>query len=348
MSKRKSIIPVGAFNLIRAKCFGVKFPHAIQFNITFRCNQRCAYCGIYNDERYEMNTAEIFKMLDEFAAMGTSRLSITGGEPLVREDFPLVVKHAKELGFSVALATNGSLVSQRLNFLEGVDNVNMTLDGPQDIHDKQRGAGNFQKVMEAIRLIKSKKIPLYLVSVITRNNCSLIDELLALAESLDVKLLLQPVFYAEQSHADNIEGYKNNKYEDSLMIETLNHLIELKKQGNKSIILSKRYYQNVKNAIIHDKKIRCCNAGSLFCTISPDGKVAPCNLLVRDNCWLDGNKAGFKNAFFNMPQNNCVGCISSFLDIDDIYSLKLDVAWNYYKHYFKFFVKNNPFTGTSP
>ncbi|MDP2922708.1 MAG: radical SAM protein [Candidatus Omnitrophota bacterium] len=338
-NKRKSIIPTGAFNLIKAKILKIKFPHAIQFNITFRCNQRCSYCGIYNDKRYEMDTEEICKMLDEFAAMGTSRLSITGGEPLIREDFPIIVKHAKECGFSVALATNGSLISERLNYLEGVDNINMTLDGPQEIHDKQRGQGNFRKVIEAINLIKSKEIPLYLVSVITKNNYSLIDELLRLAKNLNVRLLLQPVFYAEQSHANNLKGYADTKYEDNRMIETLDRLINSKKRGNDNIILSERYYQNVKKAIMQNKRIRCRNAGSLFSTISPDGKVAPCNLLVRDDRWLDGKKIGFKEAFLNMPKNECQGCLSSFLDIDDLYSLKPDVVWNYYKHYFTFFVK---------
>lgn len=337
-NKLKSVIPIGLFRLLKAKCFKVKFPHAIQFNITFRCNQRCVYCGIYNDNRYEMTTQQIYSMIDEFADLGTARLSITGGEPLVRDDFQAIVQHAKKRGLSVSLSTNGSLVANRIEQLEGVNSVNMTLDGPEAIHDQQRGKGNFIKVLKAVELIKNKKIALYLVLVLTRNNCTLIDQMLKLAKSLDVRLLIQPVFYSEQSHADNIEGYANTKYDDKVIVDTLNHLINLKKQNDPTIILSKRYYQNIKEAIMQGTKIKCCKAGSLFCTISPDGRVAPCNLLVRDARWLDGKKVGFKNAFLNMPNSQCQGCISSFLDIDDLYSLKPDVAWNYYRHYLKFSV----------
>ncbi len=339
MDKLKSKIPIGLYHLIKARFFNVKFPHAIQFNITFKCNQRCLYCGIYNDDRYEMTTEQIYKMIDEFAELGTSRLSITGGEPLVRKDFPKVVQHARERGLFVSLATNGSLVAKRIYDLNDVNSVNMTLDGPESIHDEQRGKGNFREVLNAIELLKHKGIPVYIVSVITRKNCMLTHDILELARSLDIKALLQPVFFSEQSHANNLEGYMNIKYDDKAMVETLDYLIKLKEQGDACLILSKRYYRNVKESIIKGGKIRCLNAGSLFCTISPDGRVAPCNLLVRDLRWLNGNEIGFRKAFMDMPPINCGGCLSSFLDIDDLYALKPDVAWNYYKHYLKILTK---------
>lgn len=335
LQKIKTKVPIGLCQLIKARYSNVKFPHAVQFNITFRCNQRCSYCGIYNDNRIEMTTGQIYKMIDEFVRLGTSRLSFTGGEPLIREDFIDVAQYARERGLFVSLATNGSLISKVIDKLSCVNSINITLDGIEHIHDSQRGKGNFKKVLEAVELIKDKGIPMYIVSVITKNNCTHIKEILELSKSLGVKVLLQPVFFSEQSHANNLEGYTNTKYDDQALIKTLDQLIDLKKRGNASVILSKRYYQNVKKTILHEKKIRCHNAGSLFCTISPDGRVAPCNLLVRDLRWLNGNELGFSNAFVDMPGINCEGCLSSFLDIDYLYSMKFDVVWNYYKHYLK-------------
>lgn len=333
--KIKSKIPIGVYQLFKARWANVKYPHAIQFNITFKCNQRCVYCGIYNDTRDEMTTEQVFRMIDEFAELGTSRLSLTGGEPLLREDFPKIVHYARKRGLFVSLATNGSLVAKKIDDLKDVNSVNMTLDGPEPIHDQQRGKGNFKKVIRAVELIKKSGIPVYIVSVLTRNNCTNIHEILNLAASLEVNVLLQPVFFSEQSHANNLEGYANARYDDKAMIETLDYLIKLKEEGDQSVMLSKRYYMNVKKSIASGAKIRCRNAGSLFCTISPDGRVTPCNLLVRDMRWLNGNEVGFRKAFMDMPEVNCGGCISSFLDIDDLYSLKPDIVWNYYKHYLK-------------
>ena len=113
-----------------------------------------------------------------------------------------------------------------------------------------------------------------MVSVATKNNCARIPEVLELARSLEIKALIQPVFFSEQSHANNLEGYVNIKYDDKAMVETLDYLIKLKEQGDACLILSKRYYMNVKKSIISGTKIRCLNAGSLFCTISPDGRVS--------------------------------------------------------------------------
>ncbi len=333
--KLKSKVPIGFYNLIKAKYSKVKFPHAIQFNITYKCNQRCVYCGIYNDTRPEMTTKQIYNMMDEFVKMGTARVSITGGEPLLRTDFTDVVQYARKKGLFVSLATNGSLIEEMVEKLRDINSINITLDGPESIHDQQRGIGNFKKVLRAIELVKKKNIPIYIVSVVTKNNCTHIQEILDLAMALDVKTLLQPVFFSEQSHANNLKGYTSTKYDDKIMIDTLDQLIRLKEQGNSTIILSKRYYQSVKRSITTGKKIKCCNAGFLFCTISPDGRVAPCNLLVRDSRWLNGNEIGFCKAFMNMPDVNCDGCVSSFLDIDYLYSLKPDVALNYYKQYLK-------------
>ena len=341
MSNKLRHIPVGFYRLIKARLFNIKFPHAIQFNITFKCNQRCAYCGIYNDKRDEMTTEQIYNMIDEFVEIGTSRLSITGGEPLLRNDLPSVVHHARNQGLFVSLATNASLVSRDIDRLSEANSINVTLDGPEPIHDRQRGEGNFKKVLTAIELIRNKGIPIYVNSVITKYNCTHIRDILELARSLDIKVLLQPVFFSAQSHANNVKGYNDTKYDGRLLINTLKELIKIKEEGNSHVMLSKRYYHNVINAIKDETKIRCSNAGSLFCTISPDGRVAPCNLLVRDLRWLNGNEIGFRRAFMDMPSINCDGCLSSFLDIDDLYSLKPDVAWNYYKHYLKILTKPN-------
>ena len=339
--KIRAKVPIGLYHLVKARFLRVKFPHAIQFNITFKCNQHCTYCGIYKENRPEMTTDQVCNMIDEFVEIGTSRLSITGGEPLLREDFTEVVKYARKKGLFVSLATNGSLIEKHIDGLKYVNSVNMTLDGPESIHDAQRGKGNFKTVLNAIKLLKGLKIPVYIVSVITKNNCDRFQEILELARSLDIRALMQPIFFSEQSHANNLKGYLNSKYDEQSMVETLDKLMHLKKNGDDTIILSNRYYSDVKKSILSGKKIRCCNAGSLFCTVSPDGRVAPCNLLVKDMRWLNGNEIGFSKAFMNMPDINCDGCLSSFIDIDYLYSLKVDVAWNYYKHYLTLLVRKS-------
>jgi MoaA/NifB/PqqE/SkfB family radical SAM enzyme len=323
--------PRSVVKLVKARFFNKKFPHSVSFNITYHCNLRCDYCASYEDRTPEMSTDQIFQMIDELVEMGTTRFSITGGEPMLRKDLGEVVSHARSRGLFVSVATNGSFLPHRLDYLRDVNSVNMTLDGPEEIHDSQRGKGDFKKVIRAAELLRENGIFYYLNVVLTKNNCSMLPELLAIARSLKVRMMLQPVFYSKPSHASDLKGYKKTKYEDKEFFDTLDQLIEEKKKGNPYILLSKNYYEEVKENIQRKTKIVCKNGGGLFLTVSPEGNVTPCNLLVKGSRWNNGLEMGFRRAYFNMPPVNCAGCISSLIDFDDVYNLKLDPVWNFLK-----------------
>lgn len=317
--------------ILGAKLFNKKYPHSVQLNVTYHCNLRCQYCASYEDRTPEMTTEQIFRLLDEFAGMGTSRFSITGGEPLLRKDLPDIIHHARKLGLFVSVASNATFIPQRLSYLKEASIVNMTLDGPEEIHDKQRGKGNYKQIINAVPLFKEAKIPLYLISVLTKSNCSVIEQTLELGRSLGVALLIQPVFYNKLSHAHDLQGYKEARYDDQVMIETLDYIIKQKEEGRADIVMSKRYYRNVQESIRNKTMMVCKNGGNMFNSISPEGKVTPCNLLVRGERWLNGNEVGFREAYEKMPPPNCAGCITSLIDIDDVYNLKPDVVLNYLK-----------------
>ena len=91
--------------------------HSIDFEVTERCNLRCQHCYISRDPTEdsganpELDCAFICALLEEAAALGCKRLNLTGGEPLLRADFPDILLRAHRLGFSVALATNATLIS---------------------------------------------------------------------------------------------------------------------------------------------------------------------------------------------------------------------------------------------
>lgn len=317
----------------------LKYPYAVQYNITYKCNLRCVYCdcGIVKHTNYEMTTAEIAAMVDEFAAMGTKRLSITGGEPLLKKNLGDVVRHARQRGLFVSVATNGTLVPRRIAELAEVSSFNLTLDGPEALHDLQRGKGTYREVVAAIEAIRGRGIPAYLNCVVTRNNCRCLPEILEIARNLDVKLLAQPVFYSAPSHAGNLEGYESVRIGDDDFADTLRFLIARKAAGDPTLLLSAKYYRDLLHYLRTGEKMKCSFArkrGSVYCTVSPEGYVTPCNLLVRDRRYLDGRELGFRRAFLEMPELHCGGCISSFIDIDYLLTLDREVSWNYVRPYF--------------
>src|SRR5213592_5051166 len=87
----------------------------LRVSVTDRCNFRCQYCmpaeGLPWLERAEVLTfEEIERLVALFAAMGVRDLRLTGGEPLVRRDFPRLAGMLAPLVDDLSVTTNGFLL----------------------------------------------------------------------------------------------------------------------------------------------------------------------------------------------------------------------------------------------
>ena len=88
-----------------------------KWSITGRCNYRCRHCFLSApDARFgELPTAECLRIIREMAEVGIHAVTLTGGEPLVREDFLTLVDELCKHDITVTqIATNGALVNERL------------------------------------------------------------------------------------------------------------------------------------------------------------------------------------------------------------------------------------------
>jgi len=92
----------------------------LDLELTERCNNRCIHCfinrpaGDASARRRELTTAEIKGILAEAAALGALAVRFTGGEPLLREDFPEIYRWARRQGLKVFLFTNGRLITRAI------------------------------------------------------------------------------------------------------------------------------------------------------------------------------------------------------------------------------------------
>ena len=78
-------------------------PYGVSIELTARCNLDCVHCYHVRTSGSEMTTDEVRRVFDDLADLGTMELTLTGGEPLLREDF-------EEL-FVYAVRTTGFLAS---------------------------------------------------------------------------------------------------------------------------------------------------------------------------------------------------------------------------------------------
>jgi GTP 3',8-cyclase len=112
----------------------------LRISVTDRCNFRCQYCmpaeGLPWLEREEiLRFEEIARLVGLLAAMGVTDVRLTGGEPLVRRDFPMLVAMLKRIADlrEVSVTTNGFLLERDAAALvrAGVDRFNVSLDSLQ-------------------------------------------------------------------------------------------------------------------------------------------------------------------------------------------------------------------------
>jgi cyclic pyranopterin phosphate synthase len=112
----------------------------LRVSVTDRCNFRCQYCmpaeGLPWLERAEVLTfEEIERLVALFAALGVHDVRLTGGEPLVRRDFPaLAARLAAIDGIAdLSVTTNGFLLERDAEALvrAGVDRFNVSIDSLQ-------------------------------------------------------------------------------------------------------------------------------------------------------------------------------------------------------------------------
>jgi pyruvate formate lyase activating enzyme len=132
-----------------------------------RCNFRCPYCHnhplVFHPERCVTIPLE-----DILARLHSLRnwidgVCVTGGEPTVHTDLPVVVREIKRRGFLVKLDTNGSNPLMLENFVERgeVDFVSMDVKAPLGPFSYSRSTGspvNLRPILESIEILKRQKV----------------------------------------------------------------------------------------------------------------------------------------------------------------------------------------------
>jgi len=303
---------------------GRRYPLSVTYIATYRCNFACRYCDVFTYKAREMTTSEALSMIDEFASIGARRFSFNGGEPLLRADIGELVARCKARGLFTTMFTNGSLVAGNLRKIKDLDILSVSLDGPEDVHDAQRMKGSFARVVEGIKAAKGAGVKVWTNTVLTSLNLGRVDEVVALAESLGVKMIFQPVIdYSHSSGSKSINGLKALDGDYARAIERLR---DLKRQGA-PIVHSDEYLDYIKVPVWSQNK-RKCWAAQLYCAVTPSGQVAPCYPIFNAGDWPSGLEIGFRNAFLKNRTFSCDGCYCALVETDFLYSFNFRAMLN--------------------
>ncbi|KSW11774.1 radical SAM protein [Pyrodictium occultum] len=166
------------------------------WNITYQCNLKCIHCYInamLNKRPDEMSTEEARRLAEEMVEIGIPLVVVTGGEPLVREDFweimePMANKRRPKL----SLSTNGTLITRDVAeklASYGFVYVGISIDSIKpEWHDKFRGVpGAFEATVKGIKNSIDAGLDVGIRTTITRYNVKEVPEILRWAHDMGIK-----------------------------------------------------------------------------------------------------------------------------------------------------------------
>ena len=315
-------------SFLRALLFNKRSPLVVSWSITERCNSSCQYCNVGRTESPELSTGQVIDIIDSLKSLGTKLIKFTGGEPLLREDIVEIINHTHSRGFVVILSTNGILFPEKIKKIKKLDGVTFSLDGPEEIHDRIRGRGSYEKTIEAIKTAKDKRIPISISATLNSLNLESIDHLLDCGKRFDSKVYFQPairtLLYGKEMNpiSPDVDGYRR-----AVLL-----LMDLKRRrnsiGNSMAGLKHLYHWPDKTQIN-------CMAGKIIVRIDAAGNIFSCPRSKKEENPPNILKMGLKSCFKGLTSPNCRDCwCSAFVEINMISRLNVGCIADALQHNF--------------
>lgn len=124
------------------------FPEIITFRITSRCNNDCKYCCGPQKNLEEMSFLKLQELFHLFSKNGVKAIVLTGGEPLIRDDFENIIKELKKYNFKIFLDTNGDLFFTYQDLIiKNIDVLGLPIDFPNHSYRNQDNLSNILKIL---------------------------------------------------------------------------------------------------------------------------------------------------------------------------------------------------------
>lgn len=259
-------------------------PLALHLEVVAACNLKCVHCFAGELPRKEepLTLKELDNLFSQMAAVGTFRLGLTGGEPLLRKDLFEIIDLALSHGLCPCVTTNGLLITEDIARQFGKRELvwlNVSLEGATAAtNDPIRGSGTFDRVVEQLRILR-RHCRFTLAFTIMSTNLHEVQACAKLAEESGAGTAvfrpLYPVGVARH-HLDLMPTFQ--QYSDALLeLESmrddhvdLNHIDPFSPARRQEA--SANVCQN-----------HGCGAGNTVCSVSVSGDVSPCSFLGPDS-----------------------------------------------------------------
>ncbi len=286
---------------------------------THACNYGCPICeasaGVPRPG--ELTAEEAMALFADVKRIGARRLIVSGGEPLLRQDIPLLLEYAARLGLSVGLLSNGSLIERRWAEIRSLPFfLYMTsLDGPAEFHDQaRRSPGAFGRVLRSLELFGTAGTPLRTVkTVVQPGNIALLERLRAvLRDSGATDWTITPAFHVGRAaHGSDFD------LSSAQLHALVDFVREHQGETGPRIGLSESHSYLQCLAGYRERRAFFCGAGLTRCAVMANGDVLGCGQSYESGT-VEGNirttplselwRHGFRRYRELVQPEGCQGC----------------------------------------
>jgi len=302
-------------------------PLFVNLSVTDRCNFRCSYCKIPERNSKELTKEEIFSIVDDLNRLGTRKIGLCGGEPLMREDIGEIVNYIKSKHILVTIISNGSLVRQRVEEIKNLDLIMISFDGPPQAQEDVRGKHAYEIAIDAIEAARKHNLRVLVVTVITKNNIKELDSILKMAESMGFTCLFLPVYH----YAMSGEFVRDLLPDREEFRHTIERIEKIKKSKKAHLITNSMVGLNYLKAWPKFTKVPCW-AGKSYAYIDTDGRIYPCIQMIQKTKGVSLLEVGLKEAMKKMTKLPCPGCwCISNIEHNYFFSFNPGIWLHYYK-----------------
>lgn len=313
-------------------------------SITNRCNISCKMCDIACEKSEELPAEQWKKVIEDVNKIGASSVVFSGGEPLLRKDIFGLISFVKDTGLTACITSNGLLINSEVaNRLSqsGVDVVNISVEGPEKIHDYLRGKGSYKKAISALSNLKRYGVESTIATVVSRYNYKYLEHIVKIADQLGATTIkFQPfnsLFLRDKSREKEFFLSKKDAVELSHVIDKAESF-SLKRgiTMNPSSYL-KRMPLYLSRGLIGGNGASC---GAIWtsCPINSEGEIYPCWVLsekdrlignITESSLLEIWDSEYHDLLRDKIKNEgCPGCMMSCYDGifgDDSIKRKMDL-----------------------
>jgi len=276
------------------------WPEYVVWETTLACNMNCLHCGSRAGyaRHDELNTDEAFALIDQLLELGSRRVILSGGETLLRTDWPQLAGRLLEGGAQVGIITNGLLLYRRGDVLDrllhlqceyGNVTVGISIDGLKETHELIRGkVDGFRIALDAVDLLLANGFPVVILTTVNRRNLP------------DLRRLRDEVIFPRRPFAWQVQT--TNKYgrmeehpdwfltaeEYMDLCEMLVETRRLRSESPRTDPADCIGYFSEWEAGLRSTAWRGCQAGLRVLGIQSNGNIKGC-LSLLDQCFVEGN-----------------------------------------------------------